>query len=155
MGEVARIADQLRRAFEGNAWHGPAIRELLIDVTARQASAKPIAGAHSIWEIVLHIAAWKKAVSQRVKGLAVELSPAEDWPTVTETSETAWRKTLENLHAAHDELLRTVSVLTDSKLEETVPGKDYSVYVLLHGLVQHDLYHAGQIALLKKIGLEK
>jgi hypothetical protein len=55
MSEIHRIADQLKRSLEGEAWHGPALRELLSGVTAKQAAARPLAGAHSIWEIVLHI----------------------------------------------------------------------------------------------------
>jgi uncharacterized damage-inducible protein DinB len=65
MNEVQRIVDQLRRAFEGEAWHGPAVMQILEGITAAQAAAHPASGAHSIWEIVLHIAAWEGAVSRR------------------------------------------------------------------------------------------
>ena len=150
MDEIKRIDDQLRRAFEGHAWHGPALRELLADVTAEQATARPIPGAHSIWEIALHIAAWHEGVRRRVEGERVELSPEEDWPPVASTSEAAWQDALAVLERTHTELRRTVSRLADARLQEMVVGKDHSVYVMLHGLIQHDLYHAGQIALLKK-----
>jgi len=150
MDEIKRIDDQLRRAFEGHAWHGPSLRELLADVTAEQATAKPIPGAHSIWEIALHIAAWHEGVHRRVEGERVELSPAEDWPPVASTSEAAWQDALAVLERTHTELRRTVSRLADASLQEMVVGKDHSVYVMLHGLIQHNLYHAGQIALLKK-----
>ena len=150
MDEIKRIDDQLRRAFEGHAWHGPALRELLADVTAEQATARPIPGAHSIWEIALHIAAWHEGVRRRVEGERVELSAEEDWPPVASTSEAAWQDALAMLERTHTELRRTVSRLADARLQEMVVGKDHSVYVMLHGLIQHDLYHAGQIALLKK-----
>src|SRR5215210_5476913 len=95
MSEVKRIQDQLRRSFEGPAWHGPSIKELVADVTAEQAAAKPLAKAHSIWEIVLHIAAWEEGALRRLEGERAELSTEEDWPPVTERSEAAWREALE------------------------------------------------------------
>jgi uncharacterized damage-inducible protein DinB len=150
MDEIKRIDDQLRRAFEGRAWHGPSLRELLADVTAEQATARPVPGAHSTWEITLHIAAWHEGVRRRVEGERVELSPEEDWPPVASTSEAAWQDALAALERTHTELRRMVSRLADARLQEMVAGKDHSVYVMLHGLIQHDLYHAGQIALLKK-----
>ncbi|MGH9650863.1 MAG: DinB family protein [Terriglobales bacterium] len=150
MTESKRIADQLHRAYAGGAWHGPALRELLADVTAKQAAARPVTGAHGIWEIVLHITAWKKAVHRKLKGYPVELAPRQDWPPVGKASAAAWRKTLKALEKAHRELEKTVARLPESRLKEVVPGRKHTVYFMLHGLVQHDLYHAGQIALLKK-----
>jgi uncharacterized damage-inducible protein DinB len=150
MNEIKSIDEQLRRACEGNAWHGPSLRELLADVTAEQALARPIAGAHNIWEIVRHIAAWHDGVRRRLEGECVELSAVEDWPPITSTPEAAWQDALALLERTYMELRRTMSRLTDASLQEMVTGKDYTVAVLLHGLIQHDLYHAGQIALLKK-----
>ena len=152
--EATRIADQLRRAFAGDAWHGESLFEILNGVTAAQAAARPIKNAHTIWELVLHIAAWDNAVLRRLGGVAVELSDTQNFPTVTDTSETAWRKALAEVQRVHDELVEAVSVLSDSRLDEIVPGKEgahYTFYYMLHGVVQHELYHAGQIALLKKM----
>jgi uncharacterized damage-inducible protein DinB len=151
MSEVRRIADQLRRTFEGDAWHGPSVRELLADVTARRAAAKPIAQAHSIWEIALHMATWDEVVRRRLAGEITGDLPAEvDWPMLRETSEDAWRKSVQDLEQSHRALCEAVARLDDARLAESVPGKPDSVYIELHGIVQHDLYHAGQIALLKK-----
>jgi uncharacterized damage-inducible protein DinB len=154
MSEAARIADQLRRAFDGEAWHGDSLFEILNVVTAGQAAARPIAGAHTIWELVLHIAAWDGAVQRRMGGVEVTLSDTENFPPVKDASETAWRKALAQVRRVHEELIEAVSVLPDSRLDEVVPGKEgahYSFYYMLHGVVQHELYHAGQIALLKKM----
>ncbi|MGD0414745.1 MAG: DinB family protein [Terriglobales bacterium] len=154
MSEAARIADQLRRAFYGDAWHGDSLVEILEGVTAAQAAARPIAGAHTIWELVLHIAAWDGAVLRRLGGAAVELSDAENFPPVTDASEAAWRKALAEVRRVHDELLSAVAIIPDSRLDEMVPGKKgahYTFYYMLHGVAQHELYHAGQIALLKKM----
>jgi len=150
MEEVKRIEDQLRRAFEGDAWHGPSVRKLLEDVTNEMAAARPLADAHSIWEIALHIAAWEGAVRRMLEGEVVKLSAEEDWPPVKDTSEAAWKDSLEALRNGHTQLRGTISRLTDSQLEDVVAGKDYPGYFMLHGIIQHDLYHAGQIAILKK-----
>jgi uncharacterized damage-inducible protein DinB len=152
--EAARIADQLRRAFYGEAWHGDSLFEILEGVTAAQAAARPVAHAHTIWELVLHIAAWDGTVLRRLGGAAVELSDAENFPPVTDASEAAWRKALAHVRRVHEELVSAVAVLPDSRLGEMVPGKKgahYTFYYMLHGVVQHELYHAGQIALLKKM----
>ena len=154
MSEGSRIADQLRRAFGGDAWHGDSVFEILEGVTAAQAAAHPIKSAHSIWELVLHIAAWDGAVLRRLGGTAVELSDAENFPPVTDASEAAWRKTLAEVRRIHEKLIAAVAALPDSRLDQIVPGKKgahYTFYYMLHGVVQHELYHAGQIALLKKM----
>ena len=151
MSETKRIIDQLRRAFEGPAWHGPSVSELLKGVDAEQAARHPIAGAHSIWEVVYHIAAWERAGRQRILEFnAVELPDEVDWPPVTDTSPKAWAAAQEELRKTNTSLQEAIAALTDKDLERVIEGAKYSAYFLLHGVVQHDLYHAGQIALLKK-----
>lgn len=150
MTESKRIADQHRRAFDGEAWHGPALFELLGDLDAARASARPIAGGHTIWEIVLHVEAWEEAVHQRLKGRPIELTPDLDWPAVGETGPAAWTRALASLRATHDALNRDIAATRDARLAEVAPGREYTLYHLLHGVVQHALYHAGQIAILKK-----
>ena len=151
MRELDRITDQLRRAFYGEAWHGPAVQEVLAGVTAQQAASKVLSGAHTIWELVLHIAAWKSIVQARLRGEpAREIRPEEDWPPVGDTGETAWKRALEHLEKSHKSLVETASKLDDEKLDQPAAPGASSAYILLHGVVQHDLYHAGQIALLKK-----
>ena|SRR5271165_4420348 len=154
MPEAARIADQLRRAFDGEAWHGDSLFEILNGVTPAQAAARPIKSAHTIWELLLHIAAWDGAVLRRLGGVAVTLSDAENFPSVMDSSEAAWRAALAEVRRVHEELIAAVAGLPDSRLDEMVPGKPgahYTFYYMLHGVVQHELYHAGQIALLKKM----
>jgi uncharacterized damage-inducible protein DinB len=150
MRETERIIDQLKRAFEGQAWHGPSVLEILTDVRAGQAAARPIAGAHSIWEIVLHIAVWEGVCRRRLTGDRAEPSDEEDWPPVNDTSEAAWQATKADLVEGHQKLRQAIARLDESQLDEPIlPGKS-SVYVTVQGTVQHDLYHAGQIAILKK-----
>jgi uncharacterized damage-inducible protein DinB len=151
MSEVDRIADQLKRAYSGEAWHGSSLTELLQDVDAARAAARPIPGAHSIWEIVLHIAAWDTAVRQRLAGQRAEIYKTElDWPHVADTSETAWQAARATLAHAHDELRAAIIELDDARLDEPILEDMPSMYGTLHGVIQHDLYHAGQISLLLK-----
>ena len=150
MHETRRIEDQLHRSFRGEAWHGPCLQELLREVTFEQAAARPLPNVHSIWEIVLHITAWLEAVRRRLAGDPVELSPQQDWPAVAEPSDSAWQIALGNLEGALERLRGAVAALDPDRLDERVRGKPYSNYFLLHGVIQHNLYHAGQIALLKK-----
>jgi uncharacterized damage-inducible protein DinB len=154
VSEVERIRDQFRRAFEGEAWHGPSVLALLDGVTAQQAAAHPIQGAHSIWELTLHIAAWERACKRRLEGDPAQLTDEEDWESIDDTSEAAWKQTKQQLIDNHRELMQAIARLDESRLNEPIikdPNIPFSsVYVTLHGGVQHDLYHAGQIAIVKK-----
>ncbi|HEV2714020.1 MAG TPA: DinB family protein [Terriglobales bacterium] len=148
--EGAHIADQLRRAFEGSAWHGPALLELLEDVDASTAAAKPLPKVHSIWELVLHIAVWDDAALRRLGGKTWQPTGLANFPTVSTATDAAWRKTMAATKRTHDTLVKAVAALPDSRLADRVPGKRYDFYHMLHGIAQHELYHAGQIAILKK-----
>ena len=150
MTEIERIADQLERGFDGDAWHGDPLLKILEGVTAKQAAAAPVKNAHSIWEIVNHIRAWRSAVEARLNGQVRELAGAADWPPVGDTSDTAWRDTIRDLCQRHQSFMKAVRAFPESKLNENAPNRDHSYYVMLQGMVQHDLYHAGQIAILKK-----
>lgn len=157
MPETARISDQLRRAFQGEAWHGDSLVEILDGINAAQAAARPIKHAHTIWELVLHITAWDSAVRRRLNGEAVDLSDEQNFPSVMDPGEPAWKRAVENAKRIHNELVAAVAAFPDERLSEKVPGKKnepdwYSFYYMLHGVAQHELYHAGQIALLKKAG---
>lgn len=148
--ESARIADQLRRAFYGGAWHGPAVMELLKEVDAATAAAKPLPDVHSIWELLLHVAAWDGAGLQRLAGHVCQLKGANNFPPVPEPTEIEWRNAVKSARQTHDLLVKTVAELSDKRLRDIVPGKRYDFYHMLHGIAQHELYHAGQMAILKK-----
>jgi uncharacterized damage-inducible protein DinB len=147
--------DQMNRAFAGETWHGPAVMEILQDITANQAAAHPFNSAHSIWEVVLHIAAWQRAVRRRLSGDRAQLSDTEDWPPTSEMDEQAWTQTKEALRQSHARLCEAVSQLDESRLDQPIIEGMSTVYATLHGIVQHTLYHAGQIAILKKAALER
>ena len=151
MGEITRIEDQLKRSFHGPAWHGPALGQILARVTAEQAAAKPIEGRHSIWEIVAHSSVWQRTVRERLQGRPIVSLPDDvDWPPVLDESPEAWAEAVRELRSEY-ELLRDEALTWRHKnLSETTESQRYTVYEMLHGVVQHNLYHAGQINILKK-----
>jgi hypothetical protein len=151
MGERERIEDQLRRGLEGGAWHGPAVLELLAGVIAAQAHARPIPGARGIWELVLHLGVAYRLVLRRLRGDATQLAPEEDWPPVPEPSEANWAAAVEGLRSLNAEIRRAVIGFDPGQPgAPLVADPPYSAYTQFVGLTQHDLYHAGQIALLKR-----
>lgn len=143
--EIARIQSQLEQAYSGDAWHGPSLLEILSGVEAETAGARPLAGAHSIEEILAHVVAWQDEATRRLGGSGGELPPERDWP---ETG--GFRELVDRLKSSHEALRDAVSELSDEVLDEKVKGRRESYYVLLHGIIQHNLYHAGQIAMLTK-----
>lgn len=150
MEEMKRIADLLDRTGQGDAWHGPSVDATLAGLTPAQAAARPLADGHSIWELVLHIAVWERVVTRRFAGEEFEPTSAEDWPPVAKATDDAWRRAVADLRKARGELRAAMLAFDGRRLDDTVPGKNYSFYVMAHGAVQHDLYHSGQIALLTK-----
>ena len=149
--ETERIADQMERAFEGDAWHGSSISEILADISAEQAAAHPLPEAHSIWEIVLHTSVWQRTVRERLQGRPIDSLPDdEDWPRVADASASAWTEAVRELRSEYELLRDEALKWRDRDLRETTEGQRYAVYEMLHGVVQHNLYHAGQIAVLKK-----
>lgn len=158
MPETKRIADQLQRAYAGPAWHGPSLQEALSGIAAAQAVAHPIPNAHSIWQLVLHLAAWMDAVRERIANGPVKEPSEGDWPDIVDTSEAGWQATLELLAQRQQALLDVIANLTDEQLKQRLgtehdppSASGYSAYYNLHGVIQHNLYHTGQIVLLKKL----
>jgi uncharacterized damage-inducible protein DinB len=152
--ECNRIAGALASAINGEAWYGDSLREILGKVTAQQAQARPIANAHTIWELVLHVEAWVKLCLDAVQGKPIpawSTMPKEmDWPPLGDTSEQAWKQAVNSFFVAHMTLADAIQTLSDRQLEATVPGRPYDFYHLFQGMIQHAVYHGGQIALLKK-----
>lgn len=150
MTEIQRILDQMRRAYEGEAWHGPSLREALDGVTAAEAAARPVPGAHSIREIVAHLAAWEDTLRRRLGGEPMREPEEGDWPEGEAMSEAEWRALLRRLDERGRRLRDAVARLDDAGLDEPPYPGTSTRYVTLHGAIQHTLYHAGQIVLLRK-----
>lgn len=154
MTELERLADTIRRAYEGDAWHGPSLSEVLEGVDAVAASTKR-GDVHTIWELALHISAWLDIVRRRLEGERLDdtnLTITDDWPPAPkEVTEAKWSETKVAVGEASRRLVKAVAGFREAKLDVQVPGKDYSYSTMLHGAAQHSLYHAGQIAVLKKM----
>lgn len=146
--ETQRIADQLRRMYQGDAWHGPPLKELLDGINEQRAAARPIPGAHSIWELVLHTTSWIRIARERLHATQTrDYTAEENWPLVTGS----WPEALEKLDREYDALQSAILSFPADRLGDPAPANEpQSFYVLLHGVVQHIAYHAGQIALLRK-----
>jgi len=157
MSEAARLVDQFQRAHDGDPWHGSPLKTILADVKAPQAARTPPNGAHSIWELVLHITAWRNETTRRATG-APAGEPAEgDYPPVGDPTAARWTAALAALDASHARLVDAVRGMSDADLLKPTNdprnrplGTGVTYYELFHGIVQHDAYHAGQIAILKR-----
>jgi uncharacterized damage-inducible protein DinB len=148
--ELTRIISQLTASMEGNAWHGPAVLELIEDINDEEASAKPLRDAHNIFELTAHITAWQKAGIRRINGDPARLTDQEDWPMQNDASEEQWSNTKKELISTFNLLKSEIKSFPPEHLDENIEGLDQTFYTLFHGIVQHNIYHAGQIAILKK-----
>jgi uncharacterized damage-inducible protein DinB len=150
--ESARIADQLRRAFRGDAWHGPSLLDLLAEITPEQARARPMRSVHNIWELVLHIDVYLQVVFEATQGTPMPklYGTEKDWAAVWGESAEGWFDTQDSLFQNAEKVAQAIEKFEDAKLQDIAPGRSYDFYYLFHGIVQHSLYHAGQIAILKK-----
>jgi uncharacterized damage-inducible protein DinB len=151
MTEIERIRDLLYYTYQGGCWHGPGLKQNLDGVTAEQAASRPIGEGHSIWEIVRHVTAWINEVIQTLDGETYQTLPAEqDWPPLAADDIAAWESAKAILDSSMDALCSEVMELDESKLDENVPGQEFSYYWLLNGVVHHNTYHSGQIGILRK-----
>jgi uncharacterized damage-inducible protein DinB len=154
MSEIDRIWDQLQRSFEGNeAWRCPSLRDLIGSIGAADAAAHPVTGAPSVWELLLHLTVYEDVAQRRLAGEVVDTLPAEAaWPMPADTAPAAWLRAKLAFGEARRALRQAVASFPDERLSEPVPGREYTYYVLLHGVVEHALYHAGQIEMLMVAG---
>ena len=149
--EIERIKDQMNKTFYSDAWHGGSVMEFLLEIGAEEAASRPLEARHSIWELVPHMETWKRVARLALEGKEMgSISPEEDWPAIEDMSEESWTRTVESLREEHEALVGALSRLSEESLGETVPGRSYSFYTLIHGVIHHDLYHLGQIAILKE-----
>jgi uncharacterized damage-inducible protein DinB len=151
MADPNELARQVRQTVQGPMWHGPSINEALAGLSYVAANSRPIPGAHSIWELALHIASWADIARTRL-GPTIMRDPvrSKDWPPVPAPSPSAWRQTVEQVGSSYDALANQVEWLKPEDLARIVPGRDYTTETMIRGVIEHGVYHAGQIAILKK-----
>lgn len=159
MPDRDRLLDSLRRVHDGTPWHGPSRADVLRDITAREAAYRASADSHTLWEIVLHMRSWTEEVLRRARG-AVPAEPARgDWPAMpAKMNDDTWRETLASLDAAHDALIAFVATMSEDARASRVadrPGDPENSGItqraMIRSLAEHDVYHTGQLAVLKRI----
>lgn len=159
MSSSDRLLDALRRAHDGQPWHGPSRAEVLRDVTAAEAAYRATPDAHTLWEIVLHMRSWTEEVLRRARGAAPAEPERGDWPPMPQPADdAAWRATLQSLDEVHAALLAQVAAMDDAARARRVadrpgepPESGITQRAMIRSLAEHDVYHTGQLALLKRI----
>jgi len=150
MAEKKRTLELLDRAYRAKAWHGPALLETLDGVDASMAAKRVVKGAHTIWELVDHLGSWNAIVAERLAGKTPQVTPDMNFPRTPSPTAAAWKKSLARLAASQRKFRAAVAKFPESQLGRIRPGTKTSWNVLIHGQMQHQLYHAGQIAMLRR-----
>lgn len=148
---IAEVQEEMKRAWNGPCWYGPSLKRALAGVDAARAAAEPLPGAHRIQTIVLHLAGWNEVVRKRLEGKGGRLSGTRNFPPVARADEAEWKRAMRELAASYQALLDAVESLRDEDLRRKLAGQ-YDVEFMLKGVIQHWVYHAGQISMLKKHG---
>jgi hypothetical protein len=149
MNEVKFLRDQIITTFKGDSWHGPNLVNTLSGIDNEQARARPLGERHTIWELTDHITFWMEAAWKSIKD-HTKLKPKKekDWPEMGKSKDD-WIQSVERLEAAVNLTINELSIWNNEDLEREVPDTNYTFKQMLHGLIHHNLYHAGQINLLK------
>lgn len=153
----ATLTHRVHDTWHGSPWFGSSGDTILGGITAEEASRRGIPGTHSIWEIVLHMTAWTEATAARVRGAGAKAPERGDWPTALGSSPDEWKAAVAELANAHRELVAEIEATHEEDIQIHVknhspPFADTGISRAgtVAGLIEHDAYHLGQIALLKK-----
>ena len=152
--EIEHLLALLDEAYKGPAWHGPNLRGSIRGLTAGEAAWRPKTGRHNIWEIVVHAAYWKYTVTRRLLGekRGSFSLPGSNWfVRPADRSEKAWRTDVVLLDREHQRLREAVAELQPESLDRPARGSKTLTRRLIAGIALHDVYHAGQIQLLKRL----
>lgn len=150
MTKTQRILEHYDRTMHGDAWHSYPVWQVLDGISVEKAALRPIANAHSIWEIVGHMAFWEEVATRRLGDLRAGLEEDRNFPAMPEATEVNWQKTLEEFRASNRAFREALQELDAARLNELSAAGERSFYDEAHGLIEHHVYHAGQIALLVK-----
>jgi len=144
------LIDQIKSTYSDKAWHGPSLMIILEDVDYIQALTRPLNPRHTIWEIVDHMTAWINVpIMTMLTGEYPQVSFEENWPKMGD-SEEDWQTSIQKFGEAITAFITAVSELLDKKYDEVIKGKEYDYQTLLYGALNHNLYHMGQISILKR-----
>ena len=143
MSRVQRLLAEIRDAYDGRPWYGDSLRKTLDAVDERRANAKPLANAHSIAELVGHLTAWIEVINRRLDGEVFQVTKGINFPPPAK-----WADQLKRLDRVHNALIQRVSALNDDDLDKRLAGKRHTIEFGVRGVVQHCIYHQGQIGML-------
>jgi len=144
----------IEQSYNKKAWHGTNLRGSIRGLLAREAAWRPGTGRHNIWEIMVHCAYWKYVVRRRILGEkrgSFPLKGSNWFQRSADLSEQAWREDIKLIESCHRSLLDAVSQLRPGELSRTPAGSKVSNLAIIVGIASHDVYHAGQIQLLKRL----
>jgi uncharacterized damage-inducible protein DinB len=150
--EILQISEQLKDAYQGDPWFGRSVKALLADVSEDIAFEK-LNDQHSIVELLWHMIIWREFTISRLQkdgSQALGYYEENDWRELNHTDTSLWEKGLKRLDETQAELIAVIEKQTDDLLEKTVAERKYNFRNLLHGVIQHDIYHLGQIAYIVK-----
>ncbi len=150
MSEIDRILAHYDQVLQGSAWHGDPVWQVLEGIPSEAAAARPLPDAHTIWEIVMHMIFWEQVVNERLAGRRAGLLEEKNFPPMPEATEENWRTTLDHLRASNRAFREALSKLDPAKLGELSAAGKRTYYDEAHGIIEHHIYHLGQIALLRK-----
>lgn len=150
------LRDKMLTVWVGEPWYGASSKAIHADISAAEASARPVAGVQNIWETTLHMVAWTEEAASRVRGNEAREPERGDWPPMPDATTELWNETIAQLGAARQELLDALEKVHEEDLYTQVSraqgthGSRNTRAQTASGLLEHDIYHLGQIALLKK-----
>ena len=140
-------------AYDARSWHGTNLRGALRGVTLEQAAWRAASDRHNIWELMVHAAYWKYDIRRRLagdKGRSFALEGSNFWARPIEGRLAEWRADLALLQREHELLRQAVAAFPEARWNKKAPGKPFNFDGLVRGVAAHDLYHAGQIQLIKR-----
>lgn len=151
--ETKRLLKNISATYDGQAWHGDNIITILSGVTTEAASRRPEKLNHSIAEIVCHMTAWRYFVVEKLKGnSSYEVWDTElNWLKKDSLTEDEWQSIKDGLQKSQTTLLQAIETMPEDQLKSIVEGRKYNFRLMLQGIVQHDIHHAGQISIIKKL----
>ena len=147
---AAELARELETLAEGNNWHGPTLHELLDGVSAEAAASRPLPGAHTIWELVLHVTAWTDVFRRRLEGTAVEEPEAGDFPVPRRPRRAPGRRRRRRYSSRTRRSRRAFRGSPTRSSPRRVPGRPFDKHFQVRAAIRHTVYHSGQIGLLRK-----
>jgi uncharacterized damage-inducible protein DinB len=150
MKESDRIITLYQKLYDGKPWLGINLKSTLQNVSAKQASTRILANCNTIWEIVNHIISWRRVVIERINGMNITTPENNYIEPIVDTSDRAWKDTLQRLESSQAEWIEFLKNFKSEDFDTEYKSSKLTYYELIHGIIQHDAYHLGQIVIFAK-----